>query len=179
MGLANSSPHRILLLGQPKTGKTRFINLLQFNGDVSDLGRTKGWNQGIYVYGSQEYHFVEFGGTSQQLWPKLLEKQDPFDAVYFFLRGDDTKQRMLQAWSHLLHLLAFGQEKVQGLPLVVVVYREGQTKTNLLPQVQSWLQLKLMSQQRAVLLTEFAVDHVQGLPIFFQYLLDWTHDKVK
>jgi GTPase SAR1 family protein len=172
--------YSILVLGMKNSGKTRFINLLQFQDDCTYLGPTNGKNIGIYKHVNSELVFTELGGQTKSVWGRMIGKET-FDAVYFFINSKDNEQEMQQSYSYLLHLISINKI-LPKTPVVIIIYvgekkdqkREGEG----MDRAQKCLQLKLMSDTRPLLLTQLVLYNRYSLANFINHLLDWTIEKI-
>ena len=173
---------KVLLLGAQNTGKSRFINLLQFRDDVTYLGPTNGKYAGLYQHRHVLFELEEYGGKHQRIWHKWLsyDAHKRVDALFFFVCIDATETQLQSSYAYVLSLLAT-YTQLNSTPLVIMVYNQIEMShahiDKHLSRIKQALQLKVISDERPVLLTLLSTFDFNQLNNTIQFVFDWVVDK--
>lgn len=177
----------VLVLGQCKSGKTRFLHLLQFGGVVTQ-GPTIGYYVAPYRHELNRtwYQFVEYGGRHYKKWDTIIQNTQhtatahPFNVIYYFIKFTPSIEDIQRSFTWLLHLFVQGIVS-NTLPLVLIIYEDTYVSKAHVHQCYAYIRkalpmLRVMQKRRPILLSYFCPND-PDLEQQLAYLLDWTSDQ--
>lgn len=150
MGVNQSQALHIDVLGASNAGKTRFLDMLVFQGDTT-LCATFGTYIAAYKHDGLMLEFCEYGGSRRvrtawcDLWA-VPTRNEP-DALYVFINVEETPDTRLLQKMH--GYLVYALSRLPGPRPLCIVYNERDTPfTQAFAQrISALFQLKLLVAQ--------------------------------
>lgn len=168
MGFGGSKVIEILIIGLPNSGKTHFLDMLVYSGDLTRRP-TIGIYQAATTFDGYQLDFVEYGGGVYKSW-EHLQYAKTSRALYVFVDPHETPINMTKLHGYMMmQLVKMGRKR----PICVIL--NGETSEMKRKQVVAHFQLRdLSSHGWPVRIVTLQYKNLQEWSTVVQIMLEWT-----